>query len=71
VVLSADPAQREAILDQATALGVPVAVIGTVSGDRLVITVGDERSSTTAIDIPASALHERWARSLEETLNQE
>jgi phosphoribosylformylglycinamidine synthase subunit PurL len=71
VVLSAAPAQRQQILDQAAEAGVPVEVVGTVTGDRLTIQVGAERSAATTIDIPVVALHDRWAFSLERTLNQE
>jgi phosphoribosylformylglycinamidine synthase II len=71
VVLSADPAQRQHILDHAAAAGVPAEVIGTVTGDRLIIHIGTERSAATTIDMPVTLLHDRWAFSLERTLNQE
>ncbi len=67
VVVSASPALRPRILEQAAQLGVPADVIGTVSGDRLVVHVGTEG----VIDLPVAALHDRWAFSLERTLNQE
>jgi len=70
VVLSAQPAHRQAILDQAKRSGVPVDVIGAVSGDRLVVYLEDDRSTGTVIDAPIATLHERWAFSLERTLNQ-
>lgn len=70
VVLSAKPAHREAVLEQAGSLAVPAAVIGTVGGDRLVVSLGDERSTTNVIDVPLSTLHDRWARSLERALNE-
>lgn len=70
VVLSAKPAHREAVLDQAKSFTVPAAVIGTVGGDRLVISLGDERSAATVIDVPLSTLHDRWACSLERALNE-
>lgn len=71
VVLSAKPVHRQAILDQAQRAGVPAEVIGTVGGDRLVITLGEERSAATMIDAPITTLQDRWAFSLERTLNQE
>ena len=71
VVLSADPAHRQAILDEAARRGVPAAVIGTVSGDRLVISTGEEASSVKVIDTPVGVLHDRWAFSLERTLTHE
>jgi phosphoribosylformylglycinamidine synthase len=70
VVLSAKPAHRQAILDQAKRLGVPAEVIGAVNGDRLVIYVGDERSTERVITTPVATLHDRWAFSLERTVNQ-
>ena len=70
VVLSADRSQRQAILDQAAKSDVPASVIGTVSGDRLVIAVGDEGASPL-IDIPVARLHHHWAFSLERALSQE
>jgi len=70
VVLSARQSNRQAILDRATGLGVPAEVIGTVKGDRLVIFVGDERSTEQVIDASIPALHDRWACSIERMLNQ-
>ena len=69
IVLSASPAQRQRILDQAMAAGVPVEIIGTVGGDRFVVQVGTERSAPTAIDLLVATLHETWTFSLERTLN--
>jgi phosphoribosylformylglycinamidine synthase subunit PurL len=71
VVLSADPARRQSILDQAARRGVPAAVIGTVSADRLIISMGEEASSVKVIDTPVAVLHDRWAFSLERTLTHE
>ncbi|MCP9447257.1 MAG: phosphoribosylformylglycinamidine synthase subunit PurL [Nitrospira sp.] len=70
VVLSAKPAHREAVLERAKSFAVPAAVIGTVGGDRLVVSLGDERSAANVIDAPLSTLHDRWARSLERVLNE-
>jgi phosphoribosylformylglycinamidine synthase len=70
IVLSAKPAHRQAILDRAKECGVPAEVIGVVGGDRLVVSLGDERSAATAIDMPTGALFDRWAFSIERTLNQ-
>ena len=69
VVLSASPAHRQRILDQAVGAGVPAEIIGTVGGDRFVVHVGAERSAATTVDLPVAALHEAWALSLERTLN--
>jgi phosphoribosylformylglycinamidine synthase subunit PurL len=71
VVLSANPAHRQSILDQAAKAGVPAEVVGTVTGHRLMIQVGSERSAATTIDLPIDVLHERWAGSLERTLTDE
>ncbi|MCP9469030.1 MAG: phosphoribosylformylglycinamidine synthase subunit PurL [Nitrospira sp.] len=70
VVLSAKPAHREAVLEQARSLAVPAAVIGTVGGDRLVVSLSDERSTANVIDVSLPTLHDRWARSLERALNE-
>jgi phosphoribosylformylglycinamidine synthase len=70
VVLSAKPAHRQTILDQANRLGMPAAVIGAVTGDRLVVYLGSEPSTDKVIDAPIAALHDCWAFSLERTLNQ-
>jgi phosphoribosylformylglycinamidine synthase subunit PurL len=67
VLLSADPARRQAILDEAARAGVPADVIGQVAGARVVVSVG-EGASTPVIDLPVAALHDRWAHSLERTL---
>jgi phosphoribosylformylglycinamidine synthase len=69
VVLSAKPGHRQAILDQAARLGVPAAVIGAVGGESLIMYVGDERSTTGAVDVPVATLYDRWAFSIERTLN--
>ncbi|MCP9439093.1 MAG: phosphoribosylformylglycinamidine synthase subunit PurL [Nitrospira sp.] len=70
VVLSAKPAHREAVLEQAKSFAVPAAVIGIVGGDRLVVSLGDERSAANVIDLPLSTLYDRWACSLERALNE-
>ncbi|MBS0182166.1 MAG: phosphoribosylformylglycinamidine synthase subunit PurL [Nitrospira sp.] len=70
VVVSAKPVHRQAILDHARGFGVPAEVIGTVSGDRLIVDVGNEGSMERLIDQPAAMLHERWGFSLEQALNQ-
>jgi phosphoribosylformylglycinamidine synthase len=70
VILSAKPAHRQTILEGAARFGVPAEVIGAVEGDRLVIHVGDERSTAKAIDAPIAALRACWVFSLERTLNQ-
>ncbi|MBI3355643.1 MAG: phosphoribosylformylglycinamidine synthase subunit PurL [Nitrospirae bacterium] len=70
VVLSAKPVHRQAILDQAKRFGVPVDVIGAVNGDRLVVYLRDERSTEKVIDVSIDPLYDRWAFSLERTLNQ-
>jgi phosphoribosylformylglycinamidine synthase len=71
IVLSAEPAHRQAILDQAKGLGVPAEVIGVVGGDRLVVLVGDERSAEKTIDMPTDALYDRWVFSIERAFRDE
>jgi len=71
VVRSAKPAHRQPILDRAKALGVPANVVGTVGGDRLVVSLRDERSEMKVIDLPVDHLYDRWAFSIERTLKSE
>ncbi|HSN05378.1 MAG TPA: AIR synthase-related protein, partial [Nitrospira sp.] len=70
VVVSAKPAQRQAILDHARVLGVPAAVIGAVGGASLVIHLGEGQAATKTVDVPVETLADRWGFSLERTLNQ-
>ena len=70
VVLSAKPLHRQVILDQATSWGVPVQVIGSVHGDRLVVHLENESATNTVIDAPIAVLRDRWACSLERTLGE-
>jgi phosphoribosylformylglycinamidine synthase len=70
VVVSADPGRRQAILDAASRAGVAAAVIGTVTGERFVISIADG-APNPAVDLPVATLYDRWAYSLERTLNQE
>lgn len=71
IVVSAKPAERQAILDQAQRMGVPAAVIGAVGGASLVIYLGDERSTAKTIDLPVATMADRWGLSLERSLSQE
>ncbi|MDO9120101.1 MAG: phosphoribosylformylglycinamidine synthase subunit PurL [Nitrospira sp.] len=71
IIVSAKPAQRQAILAQAQRLGVPAAVVGAVGDAALVIYVGDERSTTKTIDLPVATIADRWGFSLERRLSQE
>jgi phosphoribosylformylglycinamidine synthase len=66
VVLSSKPSHRQAILDQAKGLGVPAEVIGSVTGNRLTVSLGD----ATTVDAPVTMLYDRWSLSIERTLNQ-
>lgn len=70
VVISAKPAQRQSILDQTRQYGVPAEVVGSVTGDRLVIQLKDAGAAETVIDQPIAALYDRWACSLERAVNQ-
>lgn len=70
VVISAKPVNRQSILDRATQHGVPVEVIGSISGSRLIMYVGDEHSTEKVIDQPVATLHDRWAFSLERTVHE-
>jgi phosphoribosylformylglycinamidine synthase II len=70
IVVSVTPVHRPTVLDHAKRFGVPAAVIGSVSGDRLVVGVGDEGSTERVIDQPVAELLDRWALSVERSLNQ-
>lgn len=70
VVLSSKPVHRQAILDGAKRAGVPVSVIGSVMGDRLVVSLEGEQPTAKVIDVPVAGLYDRWAFSIERTLNQ-
>ncbi len=71
IIVSAKPAQRQAILDQAQQMGVPATVAGAVGGASLVIYLGDERSTTKTVDLPVTTIADRWGYSLERRLSQE
>ena len=71
IIVSAKPAQRQAILEQAQRMGVPAVVIGAVGGESLVIYLGDEQSTTKTIDLPVATIADRWGCSLERRLSQE
>jgi phosphoribosylformylglycinamidine (FGAM) synthase-like enzyme len=70
VVLSAKPVHRQKICDQATRFGVPLQVIGSVRGDRLVVHLENESSTNTVIDVSIDVLRDRWNCSLERALTQ-
>ena len=69
VVISVKASHRQTVLDHARSFGVPTEVIGTVSGDRLVISVRHEETAERLIDQPVSGLLDRWACALERSLN--
>jgi len=71
VVLSVKPELAEQVLNRAGAAGVPAMKIGTVGGDRVVIDLEKGQwSEGCRIDLPVDQLHDRWAFSIERTLNQ-
>jgi phosphoribosylformylglycinamidine synthase len=72
IILSMRPDAVESLLSRAEAAGIPAAQIGTVGGNRLVIDV--EKGGLTGgcrIDLPIDQVSGRWARALEDQLNQE
>jgi phosphoribosylformylglycinamidine synthase len=69
-VISAKPAHRQKILEQARQCGVSAEVVGSVTGDRLVIQLKDAGAAETVIDQPLATLYDRWACSLERAVNQ-
>jgi phosphoribosylformylglycinamidine synthase subunit PurL len=71
VVLSVKPDHAESILNRAWDGGVPAMKVGTVGGDRFVIEVEKGRwSDGCRVDLPIDQLYDRWAFSIERTLNQ-
>ena len=71
VVLSVKPEMVERVLNGAWDSGIPAMKIGTVGGDRFGIDVEKGQwSEGCRIDIPVDQLHDRWAFSIERTLNQ-
>ncbi|MCE9535936.1 MAG: phosphoribosylformylglycinamidine synthase II, partial [Nitrospirae bacterium] len=71
VVLSVKPELADRVLKLAGAAGVPAMKIGTVGGDRFVVEVEKGQwSEGCRIDLTVDQLHDRWAFSIERTLNQ-
>ena len=71
VVLSVKPEMVDQVLNRAWDSGIPAMKIGTVGGDRFVIDVEKGQwSEGCRIDLPVDQLHDRWAFSIERTLNQ-
>ena len=69
VVISVKASHRQTVLDHARSFGVPADVIGTVSGDRLVISVRHKGTAERLIDQPVAGLLDRWACALERSLS--
>jgi phosphoribosylformylglycinamidine synthase len=71
VLLSVKPNMVDQVLNHAWDSGIPAMKIGTVGGDRFVIDVEKGQwSESCRIDLPVDQLHDRWAFSIERTLNQ-
>ena len=71
VVLSVKLEMVKQVLNRAWDAGIPAMKIGTVGSDRLVIDVEKGRwSEGCHIDLPVEQLHDRWAFSIERTLNE-
>jgi phosphoribosylformylglycinamidine synthase len=71
VVLSVKPEMVDQVLNRAWDAGIPAMKIGMVGGDRFVIEVEKGQwSEGCHIDLPVDQLHDRWALSIERTLNQ-
>ena len=71
VVLSVKPDMADQVLNRAWDSGIPAVKIGTVGGDRFVIDVEKGQwSEGCRIDLPVDQLHDRWAFSIERTLNK-
>jgi hypothetical protein len=71
VVLSVKPEMTGQLLNRAWDSGIPAMKIGVVGGDRFVIDVEKGQwSEGCRIDLPVDQLYDRWAFSIERTLNQ-
>jgi phosphoribosylformylglycinamidine synthase II len=71
VVLSVKPEMTSQLLNRAWDSGIPAMKIGVVGGDRFVIDVEKGQwSEGCRIDLPVNQLYDRWAFSIERTLNQ-
>jgi len=70
VVLSVKPEVAGQVLNRAWDSGIPAMKIGTVGGDRFIIDVEEGQwSEGCRIDLPVDTLQDRWAFSIERTLN--
>ena len=65
IILSVSPGRAEHVLAIAREHEVPARDIGTVGGDRLIVSVNEQ----PAIDLPVASLFEQWSRSLESKLS--
>lgn len=71
VVLSARADQTDAVLRTASKMGVAAEAIGRVEADRLVVEVAADRwGPGCQIDTDLESLYDRWAHSLERTLEE-
>ncbi len=71
VVLSVKPEMADQVLNRAWDSGIPAVKIGKVGGDRFVIDVEKGQwSEGCRIDLPVDQLHDRWAFSIDRTLNK-
>jgi len=71
VIFSVKPDMADQVLNRAWDSGIPAMKIGTVGGDRFVIDVEKGQwSEGCRIDLPVDQLHDRWAFSIERTLNE-
>ncbi|WP_455245452.1 phosphoribosylformylglycinamidine synthase subunit PurL [Petrachloros mirabilis] len=71
VILSVKPGWADSVLGRASEAGVPAAKIGVVGGDRLVIDVDKGQwADGCRVDLPVDQVYDRWAFSIERTLDQ-
>lgn len=71
IVLSVKPEHAGQVLTAAQTAGVPATRIGMVGGNRLAIEVdAGKQQAGCRIDVELGTIHDRWANSLERTLNQ-
>jgi phosphoribosylformylglycinamidine synthase subunit PurL len=69
VILSVRPDEAERVLQTTQQMGVAASRIGTVGGDRCVVTLDDVPSGPGAkIDVDLDSLFDRWAHALERAL---
>ena len=67
VIVSTAPEDLEALMSRAKVLGVPVRVIGTTGGDRILIRVDGH----AAVDVSVAEAEQQWSYALERQIKRQ